>query len=242
MVQRLRGRLTYANVTATIALFLALSGGVAWALASNTVKSKHIVNDQVKSVDVRDDSLSGGGLTGADIREDTLGEVPQAFAADNAQAAEQADNAGLLDNKDSSDFLGSDRVASFAFNSGAGDPNTLADIGGVQLSASCQQPEPLGDATLAVRGTSSDTRSSGASYNRTSAAADVAHFQQGSTTSIGDTVFSRTAASGVSESGGGTIVIGSPFAGSPQVSIAFSYSIFPDQGLCFLSGTALSAP
>jgi hypothetical protein len=52
MVERLRGRLTYANVTATIALFLALSGGIAWALERDSVKSRHIVDGQVKAADI----------------------------------------------------------------------------------------------------------------------------------------------------------------------------------------------
>ena len=60
MAGRVRKHLTYANVVATIALFLALGGGVAWALAKNSVKSKHIANGQVKDVDIEDsDEVSG---------------------------------------------------------------------------------------------------------------------------------------------------------------------------------------
>jgi hypothetical protein len=62
MRQWLRSRLTYANVTATLALFLVLSGGTAVALSgSNTVFSDDVV----------DDTLSGGGLVSADVRNDT---------------------------------------------------------------------------------------------------------------------------------------------------------------------------
>jgi hypothetical protein len=43
---------------ALFALFIAL-GGTAWALEANSVESKHIVNDTVKSRDVRDDNLTG---------------------------------------------------------------------------------------------------------------------------------------------------------------------------------------
>jgi hypothetical protein len=102
---QLRGQLTYANVVATLALFLALTGGVAWALERNSVKSKHIVDDQVQSADVRDDSLAGGGLTGDDIQEGTLAQVPQANSANSAGTAGSAFNAGLLDNIDSSGFV-----------------------------------------------------------------------------------------------------------------------------------------
>ncbi len=51
MLTRLRSRLTYANVVATIALFVALGGG-AYAvlkLPKNSVKSKQIKNGQVKN-------------------------------------------------------------------------------------------------------------------------------------------------------------------------------------------------
>jgi hypothetical protein len=68
----LRSRLTYANVTATLALFLVLSGGTAVALSgSNTVFSDDIVDNEVYSADVRNDTLSGGGLVSADVRNDT---------------------------------------------------------------------------------------------------------------------------------------------------------------------------
>jgi len=74
MRKRIRGRLTYANVIATLALFLVLSGGTAVALeGSNTVFSDDIVNDQVFSGDVRNDTLNGGGLTAADLRPASVG-------------------------------------------------------------------------------------------------------------------------------------------------------------------------
>ena len=74
MRQWIRAHLTYANVIATLALFLVLSGGTAVALkGSNTVFSDDIVDNQVGSADVRNDSLSGGGLTAADLRPDSVG-------------------------------------------------------------------------------------------------------------------------------------------------------------------------
>jgi hypothetical protein len=51
-----------------LALFLVLTGGVAYA--ADKVFSSDIADNQVFSVDVRNDSLSGGGLTSADIRND----------------------------------------------------------------------------------------------------------------------------------------------------------------------------
>ena len=62
-----------------LALVLVLAGGTAYA--ANTVGSDDIINGQVKSpdigsnqvqsADIRDDTLSNGGLTGADIKDDS---------------------------------------------------------------------------------------------------------------------------------------------------------------------------
>jgi hypothetical protein len=87
---RLRSRITYANVTATLALFLALAGGTtAIALSGkNSVASDDIIKGQVKSSDIggsqvangdlAKDSVSGGKvkpetLFGGDIGADAIG-------------------------------------------------------------------------------------------------------------------------------------------------------------------------
>jgi hypothetical protein len=64
-MQRIRSRLTYANVIATILAFVVLGGGAyaAFRLPRNSVRSKNIVNGQVK---------------GADVKEASLGRVPRA--------------------------------------------------------------------------------------------------------------------------------------------------------------------
>lgn len=87
-------RLTYANVVATIALFIAL-GGTGYAVA--TIGSKQIRNNSIRSVDVRDNKLTSRdirrrSLSGTDfganriggnaIKESTLGQVPSAARAD----------------------------------------------------------------------------------------------------------------------------------------------------------------
>jgi hypothetical protein len=61
MRNRLRLRLTYANVLATLALFLALGGGAAFAAATlgkNSVGSKQLKKNAVTGVKVKDGSLS----------------------------------------------------------------------------------------------------------------------------------------------------------------------------------------
>jgi hypothetical protein len=85
MHQRLRSHLTYANVMATIAVFLVLGGGSAVALSgTNTVDSGDIIDNQVKGADVRDDSLAGGGLAAADLKPGSVGtsEVANGSIAD----------------------------------------------------------------------------------------------------------------------------------------------------------------
>ncbi len=72
---RIRRHLTYANVTATLALFLAL-GGAAYAI--DRVHSREIANGTIKSVDlknrkaVRAQTCNADGLTGRQINENTL--------------------------------------------------------------------------------------------------------------------------------------------------------------------------
>jgi hypothetical protein len=70
-MRRIRCHLTYANVMATVAVFLALGGG-AWALArdrigsgaikNNSIRSKDIHNRTIRARDVRTNSLRGGQI------------------------------------------------------------------------------------------------------------------------------------------------------------------------------------
>jgi hypothetical protein len=75
----MRTRITYANLTATVALVVALGSGGAYAagLAKNSVGSKQIKNGAVKAADLKKGALGGaqvkdGSLTGADVDESTL--------------------------------------------------------------------------------------------------------------------------------------------------------------------------
>jgi hypothetical protein len=78
MLVRLRRKMTYANVASTVALVLALSGGVAYA--ANTIYSTDIVDGQVKRADIGASAVNSGkvgdnSLTGTDILESTLSGV-----------------------------------------------------------------------------------------------------------------------------------------------------------------------
>ncbi len=69
MFRKVADHLTYANVMATLAVFIAIGGGAyAAGLAKNSVGSKQIKDGAVKSRDVKDNSL-----TGKDIKVASLG-------------------------------------------------------------------------------------------------------------------------------------------------------------------------
>lgn len=90
MRERLRGKITFANVVSVVALFLALGGTAvgAFKLPANSVKSKQIAPN---------------AATGADIAESTLGPVPSALSATKAGTASQADNAANADHATTAD-------------------------------------------------------------------------------------------------------------------------------------------
>ena len=106
-MRRLRLRITYANVTATLALFIALGGGAyaAAALPANSVGTKQLKKNAVQRADIKNNAVNGSkvlndALTGADVRESALAKVPAAALADtatNAGNAAHASAAAALD-------------------------------------------------------------------------------------------------------------------------------------------------
>jgi hypothetical protein len=79
-MQRIRGSLSYSNIVATLALFLALGGGVAYAAATlgkNSVKSGNIAAHAVKSRNlaknaVKSQSLAASAVTEAKIKKEAV--------------------------------------------------------------------------------------------------------------------------------------------------------------------------
>ncbi len=87
----LRRHLTYANVVATLALFLVLSGGAAYAAAKldkNSVGTKQLKNGAVTTA-----KLKNGSVTGAKVAVSSLGTVPSATSASHADSATSAGHA-----------------------------------------------------------------------------------------------------------------------------------------------------
>jgi hypothetical protein len=89
----MRPRLTYANVMATVAVFIALGGSAyAFHLGKNSVGSKQLKKNAVVTAKVKNEAITAakvkrGALTGTQIDASTLGTVP---TADQARTADEA--------------------------------------------------------------------------------------------------------------------------------------------------------
>lgn len=101
-MRQVRKRLTYANVMSSIAVFLVLGGGAAFAaneLAKNSVGPKQLKKNAVTTAKIKKNAVTtakikknaintakikANAITGAKINEGTLGAVPSAVNAENA--------------------------------------------------------------------------------------------------------------------------------------------------------------
>ena len=78
------------NLVAYLALFLAMSGT---AYAAATIGSRQVIDESLLSRDLKNNAavnssdVVNNGLTGADVNEDTLGQVPRAFYSSYAGGA-----------------------------------------------------------------------------------------------------------------------------------------------------------
>lgn len=75
-MRALRSKLTYANVVATIALFLALSGGVVWAahkVGTRALKPNAVTAGKIKKNAITAAKLHNNAVTGAKIKDDSIG-------------------------------------------------------------------------------------------------------------------------------------------------------------------------
>jgi hypothetical protein len=102
-MRRLRGRISYANVTATLALFVAL-GGTSYAVlhvgsrdvVDNSLQSRDIHNDTLRSRDIRDRTIRArdirrDGLGSRVVKESALSQVPAAVNSDRVGGATAQD-------------------------------------------------------------------------------------------------------------------------------------------------------
>src|SRR5215208_6773810 len=139
------------NVIGYLALFVALSG-TAWAatqLPKNSVGPK-----QIKANAVRTSEAADNALTGQDVNEATLGQVPSALSAVEAQTATRAEsadtansaqNADRLDDLDSTDFLRANGKAADSNLLDGQDSGAFATANEVYTPARVTADDPGGD-------------------------------------------------------------------------------------------------
>jgi hypothetical protein len=119
----MRPRLTYANVVASLALFVALGGSsyAALELANGSVKKKHLATNSVVSKKVKDASLLAQDFAPGQLPAGPRGPQGPAGSPDSPAGVlsklKQVDGAGsgqdadLVDGRDSTSFLGANAKA-----------------------------------------------------------------------------------------------------------------------------------
>jgi hypothetical protein len=161
---RMSSKLTYANVMATVAVFIALGGAsyAATRLPKNSVGTRQLKKGAVSTAKIMDQAITAakiqnGALTGAQINASTLGAVPDASHATSAVHAATADSAthaataasaadaATLDGRNASDFAPDSEVQTpgrvVLDDAPGGEPAqaTLAVAGGFTITGYCDQ-------------------------------------------------------------------------------------------------------
>jgi hypothetical protein len=131
---RLRRHLSYANVMASIAVFVAF-GGVGYA--ASTINGNKLVNGTVAGKKLKNGTLTSqqvkkGSLTGEAIDESSLSTVPTAQTATTATTAGSASTAGSANTATTANHALSADSASTA-----GDAETLDGLSSKQLQVTC---------------------------------------------------------------------------------------------------------
>jgi hypothetical protein len=145
---RLLRHLSYANVMASIAVFVAL-GGVGYAATSingNDINKRTIGSNKLKNGTLTSKQIKQNALTGSVIEESSLGTVPSAqtaVSATTAASATTAGSAGSAEHALSADRAGEATTAGSATT--AGDADTLDGLTSKQLQVTCPaETDPFG--------------------------------------------------------------------------------------------------
>jgi hypothetical protein len=136
-VNRIRKRITYANVMSTMAIFLVLGGATALAasLAKNSVGTRQLKRNSVTAAKLRRNAVTtakikNGAVTGAKVNLGSLGKVPSAASADNANATNGLHLAKIsfvgTNNNPKTQVLSLNGLNLFAECDGSGDINFTA--------------------------------------------------------------------------------------------------------------------
>ena len=138
LVSRLRRHLSYANVMASVAVFLAL-GGVGYAASSingKQIRKYSIPAGKLTKKTLGSNQVKADGLTGAVIDESTLSIVPQAQSAATASSAQTAMSAQTAASAEKAIKANTATTASSAET--AADAETLEGATVEDLEVTCQ--------------------------------------------------------------------------------------------------------
>jgi hypothetical protein len=127
MIAKLRSGLTYANVTATIALFVALGGG---AYAAVKLPSNSVGSDQLKANAVSSSKVKNGALLAKDFKSGELPSGPRGLEGPQGPKGDKGDKGDRGDKGDKGDPASSTppdgSVGTNALTDGAVTPAKLA--------------------------------------------------------------------------------------------------------------------
>jgi hypothetical protein len=128
----LRGKITYPHIVSTLALVLALGGGVVYA--ADKIGSADIERDAIKAKHIKD-----GQVKGPEVDEGSLSQVPSALEAISAQTAASAATATTADTAESAESVGGVTEVPVRASVPAGAATTdVADIDGLRIGLGCQ--------------------------------------------------------------------------------------------------------
>lgn len=166
MIRRIRQRATYANVTASIALFIALGGT---SYAALTLPRNSVGSPQIRSQAVRASELRTGAVASRDIRNRSIrladvstsarrslrgqqGPVgPAGPAGTTLRAAVSKGGAAVTGNSRGVEHVSGTNEYSVAFDRDVGSCVATATLASVQAGPTLEEPEP-GRITVATRG------------------------------------------------------------------------------------------
>jgi hypothetical protein len=151
-VKQIRKHITFANVMSSIAVFLVLGGGAAYAakkIGSNEIKGNSITTGKIKKEAVSSSKIkknavttakiANGAVTGAKLNLGSVGTVP------NATHAINADNAG-----NANTVAGSTIRKLFYASNETGAKTVILSLNGLTLTAGCEGGTPSLIATTSV--------------------------------------------------------------------------------------------
>jgi hypothetical protein len=142
MARRLRRRLTFANVCSSIALFVALGTGGAYA--ANTIGSADIIDESIQSVDLKNGQVHTSDLGGSAVSSVKIADGTVA----NADLAPGAvDSTSVLDESLTASDLGTDSVNATEIADNSIDTGEIVDD---SLFAQDLAPDSVGSSEIAA--------------------------------------------------------------------------------------------